>query len=71
MTDITELFSRDPLSYSRGDLPSIVAHFRAQRANFELGVKTEKVARVAKAKAPKAIVAPGAKLSLGDLFKKA
>lgn len=37
MTDIAELFSRDPLSLSDQDLQSIIERFRAARGQFNLG----------------------------------
>ena len=37
MSDIQELFSRDPLSLSREDLTQIVERFRASRQQFNLG----------------------------------
>lgn len=38
MSDIAELFSRDPLSLTNEDLNEIVTHFRKCRAQFNLGV---------------------------------
>jgi len=37
MTDITELFARDPLSLSKQDIGVIVAKFRESRKAFNLG----------------------------------
>ena len=37
MTDITELFSRDPLDLSKQDIAAIVARFRESRKAFNLG----------------------------------
>jgi hypothetical protein len=39
MTDITELFSRDPLDLSRQDIETIIAKFRESRKAFNLGNK--------------------------------
>lgn len=39
MTDISELFARDPLQLSKQDLAQIVERFRAQRGQFNLGDK--------------------------------
>lgn len=40
MTDITELFARDPLLLSKQDITSIVEKFRESRHKFSLGNKT-------------------------------
>lgn len=37
MTDIAELFSRDPLQLSDADLDTIIARFRESRKQFTLG----------------------------------
>ena len=37
MTDITELFARDPLDLSKQDIAAIVAKFRESRKAFNLG----------------------------------
>lgn len=37
MTDLTELFARDPLSLSKQDLFTIVTRMRQMRGNFLLG----------------------------------
>ena len=37
MTDITELFARDPLSLSKQDIGIIVTKFRESRKAFNLG----------------------------------
>lgn len=39
MSDISELFDRDPVSLSDQDIAAIVAEQRKSHANFELGVK--------------------------------
>lgn len=39
MTDITELFARDPLDLSKQDIVAIVAKFRESRHAFNLGNK--------------------------------
>lgn len=39
MTDITELFARDPLDLSKQDIEVIVARFRESRHAFNLGNK--------------------------------
>lgn len=37
MTDITELFARDPLDLSKQDIAAIVTKFRESRHAFNLG----------------------------------
>jgi hypothetical protein len=39
MTDLTEIFARDPLSYTKenGELVAIIAEMRAKRAQFNMG----------------------------------
>lgn len=39
MSDIAELFARDPLKLTREDLTTIVAKFRESRGQFTLGNK--------------------------------
>ena len=51
MSELSELFERDPGLYSEQDIDKIVAKMREARAQFELGVKTtvgEKPAKAAK-----------------------
>jgi hypothetical protein len=43
MSDIAELFDRDPLLLSSQDIDTIVAYFREARAKHQLGLKTKKV----------------------------
>lgn len=41
MTDINELFKRDPLQLSRpNDIPQIVAYYREKLQQFQLGDKS-------------------------------
>ena len=40
MTDISELFARDPENLSNADLDEIVKHLQGLRAQFMLGAKT-------------------------------
>lgn len=61
MSDIAELFQRDPLSLTREDRTKIIAHYRENREKFIAGVKAPK-ATTAKAKTP-----VQGKLSLDDL----
>jgi hypothetical protein len=37
MSDLQELFSRDPLEYSEKDIDQIIEEFRARRKQFNLG----------------------------------
>lgn len=37
MSDLAELFARDPLQLSNADLDTIIAKMRAMRANFNAG----------------------------------
>lgn len=62
MSDISELFSRDPLTLTRADRSLIIAEYREKRERYMLGQKTAKV--IAK-KAPK--VKKAGELSLEDL----
>ena len=39
MSDIAELFARDPLNLSRADIDAIITYYRSARANFILGEK--------------------------------
>lgn len=34
---ISELFARDPFTYSKEDIDRIIAHYREARKNFNLG----------------------------------
>jgi hypothetical protein len=40
MTEIAELFARDPFDLTSDDITTIVEKLRAQRAQFNLGNKT-------------------------------
>lgn len=44
MSDLSELFDRDPLQLTDQDIAKIVARMREAQAQFELGVKTPPVA---------------------------
>lgn len=37
MTDLAELYARDPLQYTKADITEIVTSLRAQRAQYTLG----------------------------------
>lgn len=42
MSDLSELFARDPVGLTDQDIDTIVARMRQANANFELGVKAPK-----------------------------
>ena len=45
MTDIAELFARDPSLHTKQSIDEIIVAIRAQRANFNLGLKVEKIVK--------------------------
>lgn len=51
MSDISDLFSKDPLSLTKSDRSLIIAEYREKRAKYMLGVKTPKAKTAPKAKA--------------------
>lgn len=54
MTDITELFARDPLKLTKPEVREIVEIYRAKRYQFVLGDKTAgSTKKVAKENGPK------------------
>lgn len=53
MSELSELFDRDPLKLTDQDITAIVVRMREAQAQYELGIKT--------AVAPKAPKAPSAK----------
>ena len=44
MSDLSELFDRDPLKLSDQDIDKIIARIREAQAQYELGVKAAPVA---------------------------
>lgn len=50
MSDLQKLFDTDPLQLTKSDIDTIIAHFRAARANFNL---TGSGSKKAKAKGEK------------------
>lgn len=61
MSEISDLFARDPLHLTNTDLTTIVAHFRASRAAFmTTGTRAKADAGPKEPKAPK-------KTSIADL----
>lgn len=63
MTDMAELFSRDPLKHTRESIDEIITYYRGARANFILGEKSAGSTKKAKATA----VPKGEKLGSLDL----
>lgn len=57
MSDMAELFARDPLKHTRESIDSIIVYYREARKNFALGEKsagsTKKMKAVPKADGPK------------------
>lgn len=51
MSDLTELFSRDPLQYSKQDVQQIIAIYREKRKQFNAGGTLAGKARVVSPKA--------------------
>jgi len=67
MSEISDLFARDPLSLTREDIDAIIARYREARAAFNLG---EKQAGATKKIKEKSDVPKITKLDLDDLLKK-
>ncbi len=63
MSDMAELFSRDPLRHTRESIDEIITYYRAARVNFALGEKSAGSTKKAKA----APVPKGEKLGALDL----
>lgn len=53
MTDIQEIFQRDPLDLTTEDLTAIITKFRASRGQFNLGDKKAGVTKPPSAKQQK------------------
>jgi hypothetical protein len=53
MSEIGELFTRDPLSLTKPDLDLIIARYREARTQFTLGVKAAGATKKIKTDAPK------------------
>lgn len=49
MSDITELFARDPCGLTDDEIDEIIVHMRNHQAQFELGAKPPKAAKAPKA----------------------
>lgn len=61
MSDISELFAKDPLSLTREDRTSIITYYRENRQRFITGQKVLKAEKAPKAKAA------AIDIDLGDL----
>lgn len=72
MSDLLELFSRDPLSYTKegGEVTEIIRQFREKRASFNLGNLSAGRAASKPTKESKAVAATGLTLDLSHLLKK-
>ncbi len=53
MSEISELFQRDPLSLTKPDIDAIIAYYREARAKFNLGEKAAGSTKKMKSDAPK------------------
>lgn len=53
MTDINEIFQRDPLKLTTEDMIPLIDKYRAARAQFNLGDKTAGSTKKVKSTAPK------------------
>jgi hypothetical protein len=70
MSELSELFARDPLALSDQDITEIVARMREAQAQFELGIKAPKAAAKPKSTKTKDLLKDlglGADDVLGDL----
>lgn len=77
MSDLLELFSRDPLTFTKegGEIRDMISQFREKRSAFNLGNlaagRTKAAAGTVKESAAAAAVkASGLSLNLGGLLKK-
>lgn len=50
---LAEIFAKDPLALTQGDIEAIIARMREARAQFELGAKTKIAERATPAKRAK------------------
>jgi hypothetical protein len=65
LSEISDLFAKDPLHLTKEDRSQIIAKFRENREAFMLGQRVGRTVPVEKK--PKEKKAPPGKLSLGDL----
>lgn len=74
MTDINELFARDPLTFTKegGEIRTIVEKLRESRAQFKLGAQkagSMKAPKTASGKAAASLASSGLSLNLQALLK--
>lgn len=62
MSELSELFARDPLKLTREERTQVITHMRANRAAYMQGQRTTSVEKASKKPAPEK-----GKLSLGDI----
>jgi len=68
MSDIAELFARDPLRHKDADIDAIILHFRTSRVNFKAnGSKVAPKLPKKLAEAEKVKDALGLSVDIGDL----
>lgn len=53
MSEISDLFARDPLSLTREDIDALIKRYREARAQFNLGVKNAGATKKVKEVGPK------------------
>jgi hypothetical protein len=75
MTDIQELFSRDPLSFTKegGEIATIVAKLRESRGQYRLGAQKAGAMKAPTGKAAQAaskLASGGLKLNISSLLAK-
>lgn len=68
MTDIAELFARDPLECTDADIMLIIEEYRKRKVNFNAGDLQAGSSKPKKSKAAAPSI-PGVQIDLGDLLK--
>lgn len=68
MSDIAELFARDPLELTKADIGEIVSYYRTARAAFNLGEKSAGSTKKMKAGPKEPTEVKDLKDLLGDLM---
>lgn len=66
MSEISDLFAKDPLLLTRDDRAAIIAKFREDRAKWQLGQRTPKLSADDK-KAAKALEGPKKKVDISSI----
>jgi putative alpha-1,2-mannosidase len=67
MSEISELFAKDPLSLTKEDRTAIIAHYRENRERYMQGAKLQTTEKAPKTPKEKAVKGPKITLSLSDL----